>query len=65
MPEIVATVRRGKALVLSGCETRPATGSLRPVAIGAAAEATKPSKPLVERVPWGLRDQAGRNARER
>jgi hypothetical protein len=40
-------------------------GSLQPVAIGAAAEATKPSKPSMERVLWGLREQAGRNASER
>ena len=54
-----------KALVLSGCESRPATGSLRPEAIGAAAEATKPSKPSVERVPWGPRKPAGPSASER
>ena len=29
LPEKRVTVRRGKAPVLSGCETRPATGSLR------------------------------------
>jgi len=34
----------------AGGKTRPGTGSLRPVAIGAAVEATKPLKPPVERV---------------
>jgi hypothetical protein len=38
-------VRRDKAWIFSGCNSRPATGSLQPVAIGAAVEATKPSKP--------------------
>jgi hypothetical protein len=39
-------VRRAKARFLSGCESRPAR-SLQPVAIGAAAEATKRLKPPV------------------
>ena len=44
-------VRREKALVHSGKnKTRPGTGSLHPVAIGAAAEATKPPEPPVKRV---------------
>ena len=34
------TVRREKALDFSGCNSRPGTGSLHPVAIEAAAEAT-------------------------
>jgi hypothetical protein len=38
------TVRRGKALDFSGCNSRPGTGSLHPVAIEAAAEATKLSE---------------------
>jgi hypothetical protein len=38
-------VRRGKVLVFSGCNSHPATGSLQPVAIGAAVEVTKPSEP--------------------
>jgi len=38
-------VRREKALVHSGKKTRPGTGSLHPVAIGAAVETTKPSEP--------------------
>src|ERR1039458_5483873 len=40
-------VRREKALVNSGRQTRPGTGSLHPVAIEATAEATKPLKPSV------------------
>ena len=40
-------VRREKALIHSGGKTRPGTGSLHPVAIGAVAEVTKPPKPLV------------------
>jgi len=43
-------VRREKALVYSGCKSRPGTGSLHPVAVEAAAEATKPLKPSMERV---------------
>ncbi len=34
-------VRRDKALIVSGCDSRPATGSLQPVAIGAVTEVTK------------------------
>ena len=34
----------------AGEKTRPGTGSLHPVAIGAAVEATKPLKPPVKRV---------------
>jgi hypothetical protein len=34
-------VRRQKALDFSGCKSRPGTGSLHPVAIETAAEATK------------------------
>ena len=44
---IPITVRREKALVHSGMKTRPGTGSLHPVAIGAAVEATKPPEPPV------------------
>jgi len=36
-----------EALVLSGCESRPGTGSLHLVAIKAATEETKSSEPLV------------------
>ena len=47
------TVRREKALYFSGCKSRPGTGSLHPVAIEAAVEATK----LVGAFDgsWGLR----------
>jgi hypothetical protein len=41
------SVRREKALVHSGRQTRPGIGSLHPVAIEAAAEATKSLKPSV------------------
>ena len=37
------------ALLLSGCNSHPATGSLQPVAIGAMVEATKPSEPARQR----------------
>jgi hypothetical protein len=40
-------VRREKAQVHSGCKSRPGTGSLHPVAIGAVVEETKLLKPLV------------------
>jgi hypothetical protein len=42
-------VRRGKARIFSGCDSRPDNWSLQPVAIGAAAEVTKPSKPSRQR----------------
>jgi hypothetical protein len=42
---VYVTVRREKALDFSGCNSRPGTGSLHPVAIEAAAEATKLSEP--------------------
>ncbi len=38
------TVRREKALGFSGCNSRPGTGSLHPVTIETAAEATKLSE---------------------
>jgi hypothetical protein len=41
-------VRRGKALDFSGCNSRPGTGSLHPVAIETAAEATKLSELSIE-----------------
>jgi hypothetical protein len=47
------SVRREKALVHSGSHTRPGTGSLHPVAIGAEVKATKPLKPPVQRVASG------------
>ena len=44
-------VRRGKVLIFSGCNSHPATGSLQPVAIGAAVEPfvpppAAPSRPV-------------------
>ena len=47
---VVEKVRREKALDFSGCNSRPGTGSLHPVAIGAAVEVTKPLKLPMERV---------------
>jgi hypothetical protein len=38
---------------------------LQPVAIGAVAEVTKLPKPLMKRVAWRPREQAGRNVSER
>jgi hypothetical protein len=58
-------VRREKALVHSGCKSHPGTGSLRPVAIEATVEVTKPSEPSVKRVAWRLGERAGRNVSER
>jgi hypothetical protein len=46
-------VRREKARVFSGCKSRPDNWSLHPVAIGAAVEATKPSKPSRQRAALG------------
>jgi hypothetical protein len=45
--------------------TRPGTGSLHPVAIRAAVEATILLKPLVQRVARRLGERAGRNVSER
>jgi len=59
------TVRREKALDFSGCNSRPGTGSLHPVAIEAAAEVTKLSEPSVQRVARRLGERAGRNVSER
>jgi predicted site-specific integrase-resolvase len=53
-------VRREKARIFSGCNSRPATQSLQPVAIGAAVEVTKPPKPSMQRVASG--DPASRQA---
>ena len=48
-----------------GVTPSPATGSLQPVAVGAAAEVTKPSKPSRRKGPLRRsREQAGRNASE-
>jgi hypothetical protein len=43
-PIVGVKVRREKALDFSGCNSRPGTGSLHPVAIEAAVEATKLSE---------------------
>ena len=58
-------VRRENAVVHSGRLTRPGTGSLHPVAIRAAVEATRLLKPLVQRVAGRLGERAGRNVSER
>ena len=58
-------VRGERASGFCGCNSRPGTGSLHPVAIEAAAEATKLSELSVERVAWRLRERAGRNMSER
>jgi hypothetical protein len=58
-------VRREKALDFSGCNSRPGTGSLHPVAIETAAEATKLSELSMERVARRLRERAGRNVSKR
>ena len=55
-----------EVLVFSGCNTHLATGSLQPVAIGAAVEVTKPSEPSRSTCGfWPCGEQAGRNASER
>ena len=46
-------VRREKALDFSGCNSRPGTGSLHPVAIETAAEATKLSELSMQMVALG------------
>ena len=56
----ITDVRREKVLVFSGCNSHPATGSLQPVAIGAAVEVTKPSEP--SRQMCRLGDAASRQA---
>ena len=43
-------MRREKVMVHSGNQARPGTGSFHPVAIRAAVEATRPLKPLVQKV---------------
>ena len=59
------TVRREKALDFSGCNSRPGTSSLHPVAIEAAVEATKLAELSMERVAWRLGERAGHNMSER
>ena len=62
---IGVTVRREKALDFSGCDSRPGTGSLHPVAIEAAVAVTKLSELSMERVARRPRERAGRNVSER
>jgi len=62
---IDVTVRREKALDFSGCNSRPGTGSLHPVAIETATEATKLSELSMERVARRLGERAGHNVSER
>jgi hypothetical protein len=59
------TVRHEKALDFSGCDSRPRPGSLHPLAIETAAEATKLSELSMERVAWRLGERAGHNMSER
>ncbi len=47
-------------LIFRGCNSHPATGSLQPVAIGAAVEVTKPSEPSRHMCRFG--DAASRQA---
>src|SRR5580700_7351921 len=42
-----------KVLIFCGCKSHPATGSLQPVAIGAAVEVTKPSEPSRQMYRFG------------
>ena len=46
-------VRREKAWIFRGCNSRPDNWSLHPVAIGAAVEVTEPSKPSRQRAASG------------
>src|SRR5580658_37597 len=57
-------VRRERCWSTAGVP-RPGTGSLHPVAIRAAVEATRLLKPLVQRVARRLGERAGRNVSER
>ena len=59
LKSIDVTVRREKALDFSGCNSRPGTGSLHPVAIETIVEATKLSELSMERVARRLRERAG------
>jgi len=58
-------VRREKALDFSGCNSRPGTGSLHPVAIETAAEATKLTELSMEGIARRFRERAGRTVMER
>ena len=61
--EVGEKVRRERRLDFSGCNSRPGTGSLHPVAIEATVEATKLSELSMERVARRLRERAGRNVK--
>src|SRR5262244_696398 len=61
----VVKVRREKALDFSGCNSRPGTGSLHPVAIETMSEATKLSELSMERIARRFRERAGRNESKR
>jgi hypothetical protein len=65
VPIVDVTVRREKALDFSGCNSRPGTGSLHPVAIEAAVAVTKLSELSMERVARRPRERAGHNVSER
>jgi hypothetical protein len=52
--------RERKVLIFSKWNSCPATGSLQPVAIGAAVEVTKPSEPSRQMGRFG--DSASRQA---
>ena len=58
-------MRREKVLDFSGCDSRPGTVSLHPVAIETAAEATKLSELSMGRVAGRLGERAGHNMSER
>jgi hypothetical protein len=64
-PIVDVIVRREKALDFSGCNSRPGTGSLHPVAIEAAVAVTKLSELSMERVARRPRERAGHNVSER
>jgi len=62
---VVETVRREKARTSAGVTPARETGSLHPVAIEMAAEATKLSELSMERVAGRLGERAGHNVIER
>jgi hypothetical protein len=60
---VAIAVRCEKARIFSRCKSCPDNWSLHPVAIGAAAEVTKPSKPSRQRAALAVR-RAGRPQRQ-
>jgi len=58
-------VRREKAVDFSGCNSRPGTGWLHPVAIETAAEATKLAELSMERMARRFREPTGGNESKR